>query len=273
MKKSKYILISFCFFSGALIIAFVVNVLFKFKTDIAFSAEWSAGDALLYAGSMVGAVSTFMLSLVAYKQNEKLQKLEDNNYIAANSCMVLIEEIQIEPRAAIPVNYELHTEQILKEIENTDEYPIGYSMDVKLKKIDVSVPATPSLIYVSKCTLFVGNKEKNTLESNIWSENVRDGYTRVAILESGIAFNCKLLVSRDNQKKFEEDIKAENNRLTVEFEFNIITDKYVMTKCKCRAYCDYQNSSGVITWHSEKPMVFFYGHKMKSRDEIQVLGE
>lgn len=61
-------------------IAFVVNVLFKIKTNGLLSAEWSAGDALNYVASMFGAISTFVLSIVAYKQNEKLQKLEDNNY-------------------------------------------------------------------------------------------------------------------------------------------------------------------------------------------------
>lgn len=50
MKKSKYILISVCSICGALIIAFIVNILFKIKTDGLFSAEWSAGDALNYVG-------------------------------------------------------------------------------------------------------------------------------------------------------------------------------------------------------------------------------
>lgn len=100
---------------------------------------------------------------------------------------------------------------------------------------------------------------KKTLESTLWLKNVRKGYTRAAILESGIAFNCTLLVSRNAQEKFESDIKSENNRLTIEIKFNIITDKNVVTKCKCRAYCSYQNNSGVITWKSEKPMTFFMG--------------
>ena len=103
------------------------------------------------------------------------------------------------------------------------------------------------MIYASKCTLFVGNNKVGTLESAIWTENIRDGYTRAAILESGIAFNCEMLVAKDKQEKFENDIKAKRNGLTVEIEFNIITDKYVMTKCKCRAYCDYQNNSGIVT--------------------------
>lgn len=273
MKKSEYILISLCSLGGVLIVALIVNVLFKIETDSFFSAEWSAGDALNYMGSMVGAISTFVLSLVAYKQNEKLQKMEDNNYIASNSCMVLIDKIYIKPKAHIPVNYELRTEQILGDKDNKDRNPSGYSVGVNLKKSDTSMQATPSLIYVSKCTFFVGDDKEETLESIIWSENIREGYTRVAILESGIAFSCEMLVSKDKQEKFEKEIKDKRNSLTTELEFNIITDKYVMTKCKCRAYCEYQNNSDGVTWKSRKPMVFFYGHELKNRDEIHVLGE
>lgn len=271
MRNNKYFLISVCAICGAIAIAFVVNVLFKIKTEGIFSAEWSAGDALNYVGAMAGSISTFVLSLVAYWQNEKLKEMENNNYIATNSCMVLIEEVKIKPRASMPVNYELHTEQILQETDNKEICPSGYSVEINLKKISESMQATPSLIYVSECTLFVGNNQKNTLESTLWLKNVRAGYTRAAILESGIAFNCTLLVSESNQEKFESDIKAEKNSLTIEVQFNILTDKNVMTKCKCRAYCNYQNSSGVITWKSEKPMVFFYGHELKKNDEISVL--
>lgn len=273
MKKSRYILIILCSLCGVLVIAFIVNVLFKIKSQGIFSAEWSAGDALNYIGTMIGAISTFVLGVVAYKQNEKLQHMEDNSYIAVNSCMVLIDNIQIIPKADIPVNYQLHTEQILKEIDNKDEYPSGYLVEVRLKKIDASVQATPSLIYVSKCSLFVGNDDKKSLESDIWSENIREGYTRTAVLESGIAFNCKLLVSHNKQEKFENDIKAVKNKLTIEIEFDIITDKYVMTKCKCRSYCDYENFGGKVKWKSKDPMVFFYGHELKKRNEIFVLGE
>lgn len=271
MRNNKYFLISFCAVCGAIAISFIVNVLFKIKTDGIFSAEWSAGDALNYVGAMAGSISTFVLSLVAFWQNEKLKEMENNNYIATNSCMVLIDEVQIKPKASIPVNYELHTEQILQEIDNNEVCPSGYSVEINLKKISESMQATPSLIYVSDCTLFVGNSQKNTLESTLWLKNVREGYTRAAILESGIAFNCNLLVSKRNQERFEKDIKAENNRLTIETQFEIITDKNVMTKCKCRAYCNYQNNNGVITWKSDKPMVFFYGHELKKDDEISVL--
>ena len=75
MRNNKYFLISFCAICGAIAIAFIVNVLFKIKTAGIFSAEWSAGDALSYVGAMAGSISTFVLSLVAYWQNEKLKEM------------------------------------------------------------------------------------------------------------------------------------------------------------------------------------------------------
>lgn len=146
----------------------------------------------------------------------------------------------------------------MQEKDNEDKYPSGYNVEVRFKKINESLQANPSLIHISKCTLFVGN-EKKSLESNLWLENIREGYTRTAICESDIAFNCTLLVAKIKQNIFEESIKTQNNKLTIEMEFNIITDKYVMTKCKCRAYCEYQNSNGQVVWKSKNPMVFFMG--------------
>lgn len=80
-----------------------------------------------------------------------------------------------------------------------------------------------------------------------------------------------MLASLYKQNKFENDIKAVKNSLTIEIQFNTITDKYVMAKCKYRAYFNYHSSSGNITWKREKLMVFFYGHEIKNENEIQIL--
>lgn len=75
MKKSKYILLSLCAVCATLLIAFLVNIFFKIKTDSILKTEWTAGDALNYVAAMTGAISTFTLSLIAYKQNGKLQQM------------------------------------------------------------------------------------------------------------------------------------------------------------------------------------------------------
>ena len=105
-----------------------------------------------------GQLITFVLSLVAFWQNEKLKEMENNNYIATNSCMVLIDEVQIKPKAYIPGNYELHTKQILQEIDNNEVCPSGYSVEINLKKISESMQATPSLIYVVRLAAHVSNR-------------------------------------------------------------------------------------------------------------------
>ncbi len=273
MKKNRNLNIVILLLIGGLLIALIVHILFKIKVGGVFQAEWSAGDFLNYIGTMIAAISTFVLGIIAYKQNERLQKLEDNNYIATNSCMVIIDEIRITPRVDIPIDYNLHAEQILKEKDNVEKMPSGYKVEVRIKKIDSFSQGTPSLVYVPECCLLVGDGESNALLDYIWVENIRKGYTRTAILENDMSFNCTLLVERSNQEKFEKAIKTKNNKLLVEMWFYIITDKYVMTKCKCRAYCDYLCINSAVSWKSEKPMVFFYGHEMMDKEEIIALGD
>ena len=95
MKKKKLIWMGIFTIIIAIILSFGLNVLFKVHTDGIFSAEWGAGDALNYAASMFGAAGTIILGYVAYKQNDRLQEMEDNNYIANYSSMVLMNNIYI----------------------------------------------------------------------------------------------------------------------------------------------------------------------------------
>ena len=91
MKKKQLIWIGIVVVLIALILALVVNILFKVHTDGIFSAEWGAGDALNYTASIFGAVGTIVLGYVAYKQNDRLQEMENNNYIANYSSMILMD--------------------------------------------------------------------------------------------------------------------------------------------------------------------------------------
>lgn len=268
--KIKYWLMTICCLAISLIIALVVNYLYKTSVTNLLQENWSVGDALNYIATMIGAICTFVLSMVAYKQNEKLQDMENFSYIANNSCMVLIEELTVETMCKIFTDYDYS--QILIEEENEEKLPSGYKVKVKLKKASKDMFAIPSLIRVEKCTLLIAN-EDGALESALWLKNIRDGYTRAAIFEEGIVFNCDLLVENKKREKFIDAIQKSSSRLTVEIEFDIITDKYVSTKCKSRAYCDCSDNKEKIIWECKDPMVFFYGHELRRKEDIVVLGE
>ena len=67
------IVLLFCFCGPILI-----NVLFKLKTTHKFFiAEWGAGDALVYYGSVLTFISTTILSSLAVWQNQMLKKSTD----------------------------------------------------------------------------------------------------------------------------------------------------------------------------------------------------
>ena len=120
----------------AIILAFVLNVLFKAHTDGIFSAEWGAGDALNYAASIFGAVGTIILGYVAYKQNDRLQEMENNNYIANYSSMILMDSIYIKQQADIPVNWDIHSEQIIKDSDWNEKTPyLGYKFNFNAKSM------------------------------------------------------------------------------------------------------------------------------------------
>ena len=51
-----------CAVCAALLIAFLVNILFILKEDGILKAEWTAGDALNYVAAMAGAISTFIVT-------------------------------------------------------------------------------------------------------------------------------------------------------------------------------------------------------------------
>ena len=147
MKKKQLIWIGVATCASiliAIILSFVLNVLFKVHSDGIFSAEWKAGDALNYAESIFGAVGTIVLGYVAYKQNDKLQKMEDNNYIANYSSMIILNTISINQvnKVMTRINPDECPEQIIIDSDWKDKTPyLGYKFIFNAKSIENGIPA------------------------------------------------------------------------------------------------------------------------------------
>lgn len=272
MGKKKIIKMSIGVTLFSLILAFVVNILFKIHSNGIFSAEWQAGDALNYVASIFGAIGTIILGYIAYKQNDKLQELENNNYIASYGSLLLMNEIHIEQVAKVPVNWELHSEQIVVDSDaNDNDGYIGYKFTFVASGIGNAVPA---LLHIKKCNIFCSDEKENKKNSYLFGENYSDTYSRIAIhKDNKIKFGMTYVVSKKNRDLFEQAIKQYAYNVTVEMIFDIITDKNVVTKCKCRSYCFGSNCENKITWEDKDPMVFFYGHDIVNENNIKIAGE
>ena len=217
----------------ALGLAFVVNLLFKIHSVGLLSAEWDAGDALNYVAAIASFIGTVVLGYIAYSQNEmlmrqnnKLQDLEENSYIINNNSMITIEKIRIAEKAHIPVNWEIHDEQIVADTEATTNY-VGYRFEIVAKEINGNAPV---LVHIEKCTLFCDDKNKTIIHI--------------------------------------EAVKETMGNLTVEMVFQIIANKNIATRCKCRSYLNREQIGNNVTWKTENPMVFYYGNFVAKEYEI-----
>lgn len=272
MKKKQLIWIGTVVILIATILAFGLNMLFKVHTDSIFSAEWEAGDALNYVASIFGAVGTIILGYVAYKQNDRLQEMENNNYIANYSSMVLMNNIYIRQDADIPVNWKIHSEQIIKDCDWDEKTPyLGYKFAFNAKSMGNGIPA---LIHIKDCNIFCSDESNKNMSSHLFGENYSNVYSRIAIHQDGnIKFGMTYVIDAKKRAEFENAIKQSVYSVVVEIVFDIITDKSVVTQCKCISYCDGKNCANQITWEDKDPKVFFYGHNIASINELKIAGE
>lgn len=270
MKRKNVIKIVIIAVAISLGLAFVINLLFKIHSVGLLSAEWNAGDALNYVAAIASFIGTVVLGYVAYSQNEmlmrqnnKLQDLEENSYIVNNNSMIIIEEIRISEKAHIPVNLDIYVEQIVADTDATTNY-VGYGFQIIAKRINEH---TPVLVRIEKCDLFC--EENSHIITYIEATNWCDKFSRIAIHKDGIVkFGMEFVIDRQKKKKFEEAIKKSACNLVVEIMFQIIANKNVATRCKCRAYLHSEQTGNDITWKSENPMVFYYGNFMVKEYEI-----
>lgn len=272
MKKKQLIWIGIVTILIAIFLAFGLNVLFKVHTDGIFSAEWEAGDALNYVASIFGAVGTIILGYVAYKQNDRLQEMENNNYIANYSSMVLMNNIYIKQDADIPVNWEIHSEQIIKDCDWDEKTSyLGYKFTFNAKSMGNGIPA---LIHIKDCNIFCSEENNENMSSHLFGKNYSNVYSRIAIHQDGnIKFGMTYVIDAKKRVEFENAIKQSAYSVVVEIVFDIVTDKRVVTQCKCISHCDGKNCANQITWEDKDTKLFFYGHNVANINELKIAGE
>lgn len=77
IKNHKRIVVGILFVI-IFVIPILINILFKLKAPIKLlESEWEAADMLGYYGSVLGFLSTTLLSTLAIWQNEKIKQLEE----------------------------------------------------------------------------------------------------------------------------------------------------------------------------------------------------
>lgn len=255
-----------------ILIPVIINHLYKSNTG--YITLWSAADTLAYYGSFSGAVGTVILGTIAWQQNKRLLKVEENSFIANNACMGLIHNIVIFDFKQKACNFDSHNEQIVstvKEIIKPEDYA-SYSIQVEMKTKD----NVAALVKINSIILFV-SQEGTTNQIAFDFNSVDNKFSRVAISHEGIKFNVTMLVKPTEKESFLGHANNQHSQISIDMDFTLLTDKYVATYLKCRSLLTHPNYSETEGMYSEfkidaekPPMCFWYGNSMLDKKMIEI---
>lgn len=274
MKKRNIILILILF---AIIVQLIINILYKIDAPLEIlKTEWDASTALTFWGTVFAAIGTVYLGQISISQNNRLMELEHNNYISNFSELVVLEDLIIYEKRINATKLELHSEQILRQI-NCKNNKDSLFLEFHFSCCGHNYPAYINIKFLS---IYIHNKDtKNRILFPIEAENNDKDYSRVAITKNGAMTNVTLLVNSENKKDIMDLFKKSNANLEIAMEFEIVTEKRISTKEKCRSFMDLIEIVPIedsiiineILYKSNKtPRAFFYGNTIKKENEIQV---
>lgn len=264
MKRKQILLyivvaIVICF----VIIPFIVNWLFKQSAPIPIlKAEWEAGEVLGYVSGILSFVGTMFLGWVSWRQNQDLQKSQDDSFIAENSCAVLLDKATFEIGQKTACNYELHPETIVKSEalpENVYEWK-SFECELTLQH----TKNIPVVVRVLSASIFVANQ---FLEFTKYD----DYFTRVAVFKDHSKFNLTLLVPAKEKQLVGGYISEGKYPITLEVKFEIVSDRYVSTtlKCRCVLKCCSNEIESKYSSSGDTSMSFWHGNRILKESEIK----
>ena len=197
MKKSTKLIIGFVLLVVFLlfVIPIIINELFKINDG--YLTVWSGADVLSFYGAVLSAIGAIVLGIVAWKQNERLVKLEEDKCLTENACPVLIDEIVIEKFNTIACNFDFHEEQIVctNKANLSGEGP-SPEFVFKAKYLENK----PSYIHIKKIELLTNHGKRKRLIFNASSKSIE--YTRIAISEDYSIFSVIVIMSEKEKMIF-----------------------------------------------------------------------
>lgn len=251
---------------------FIINEIFKIGNG--YRTLWTAADALSYYGAFLGAAGTIVLGFVAWQQNSRMLKLEEDVFIANNTCLGFVSQMQIKNIEQKACNFDQHAEQIVSTMQNIDSY-FSYSSFSIYAKMNIKENIA-TLINVHNVLLIAENDGKGGPILNF--NNHDNKYSRVAIVPEGIEFNITALTSPVDKESFMKAIDSRYSQISMDIEFSLMTSKCVQSRIKCRSRLlpNYSSEEGFYSDFKIDdriaPQCFWYGNSMADKSAIAIKG-
>lgn len=209
------------------VIPLLINFLFQKQAPVKILAvSWEAADALNYTAGALAFLGTMFLGWVSWSQNNQLQRIETNSFIAQNSCMVLLKSISFKGFDKRVVNLDTeHIEPIVVEEYLNGPWENSFSMNILMKRLD----RYATFVRVKSLTMCMGEQ---VLLADVFAKACDEAYSRIAISENTDRFPLTVIINPATKQKILEALQRDCE-ITVEIIVELVTSSYVWTKIKC----------------------------------------
>ena len=268
VKKKYIIVVIVALIITSFVIPFIISEAFKIK---GYNTSWKAADSLAFYGTYISAVGTIVLGVIAWQQNKRLLKLEENTFLAQNSCSVLINSIAFDKFKSQAFDSDKYDSQIV--YSNKLDDSCNYSIIEIIFKLTI-IDNIPALILLKQLNMSIDNGQ-NPITVSAKNDNIE--FTQVAVSKEYAQFAALLILSAKEKTDIINHIKNFNSFIWIDAELSVLSDKYVSTNILCRAnlVCDdYDENNSIFVFDENqefKPPVFFWhGNEVLNKDTVKI---
>jgi hypothetical protein len=278
-RKEPKLVVLIIFLSVLVIVGTPIIINELYKIDKGYYTVWNANDVLAYTGTIISAIGTIVLGVVAWKQNTRLLKVEETTFLAANSSAALLIEVKLGGIKTIVGHLGFHEEQVVfsEEMLHMDSQPGDYSsieVSCKIEPLDVSQHI--ALVNVNHVLLAADDKNNNQ-QVVLDLCNTNSDFTRVAISRKYDRFNITIVLSKSEKHSLVNAVNTMYSKIFMDLEMTLVTNKSVKTKLLCRATLrdpEYDDNEGVYcnfkTTEDDPPMCFWKGTSIIDSNKVRI---
>ncbi len=225
---------------AVIMVPILINELYQ--ADNGYFTVWTGADVLSFYGAALGAIGTIALGMVAWGQNKRLLKIEENNFLSNNLSRLLISGLQISDFNKIACNFDLHTEQMVT--SDMNNYDCSKCRSFTLTFTIDTIENYQALLKVERIILRVQEKNSNNLKEMLVvdAEEIFEEYSSIAMAKDGFVFNCTCIVPIATFEILQSKLKKECAIVTI-VDLKTVTVKWICTRWRLKAKMLYHDKS------------------------------
>lgn len=233
-----------------------------YKTGKGYITVWGGAEVLAFFGAVLSALGSATIGVVAWNQNKRILKIQEESYLVQNFATVVVDSIRIEGFERTACNYELYDNPI---VATNESHIKANCVSIVVKML--SLENIPALIKIKRVILYVYNQDKPHENALVEAKETDSEYSRVAISKENNAFVNILLLLSDTEKQELKGLienNEPNNKLEIDIDMEIVSPKYVSSQIKCRAFLKNGESFSFFERdnNTTPPVLFMYGKEI-----------